>query len=278
MFNFTEASRLKITAYTVDNVPMIQKGDDLASIVAGRTTLEDNDIVVFASTIVSKAEGRRYLLEDITPMAHAEELAALNAEDPQFIQYVLNNSTRVLRKHPLLVQTVLGSVCINAGLDRPNTESGYILLLPKDPDASARQLRDRVFELTKKTVAVIITDTNGRSFRDGQIGVTVGCAGIAALHDKRGDVDLFGHELKITIQAIADEVAACANMLMGESDEGTPIAVIRGYDYLKDDRGIKHTFRPDREDFVKQALLEKLVRDEKPVIEKAKPGKARSSS
>lgn len=247
---------MKITAYTVDNVPMIQKGDDLAAIVAERTKLEDNDIVVFASTIVSKAEGRRYLLEDITPTPQAEELAVLNAEDPRFIQYVLNNSTRVLRKHPLLVQTVLGSVCINAGIDRSNTESGYILLLPKDSDATARKLRDRISELTHKTVAVIITDTNGRSFRDGQIGVAVGCAGIAALHDKRGDVDLFGHELKITIQGIVDEVAACANMLMGESNEGTPIAIIRGYDYLKDDRGIKPTFRPDREDFVKQALLE----------------------
>ncbi len=269
---------MKITAYTVDDVPMIQKGDDLAAIVAARARLEDDDIVVFASTIVSKAEGRRYLLEKITPTPRAEELAALNAEDPHFIQYVLDNSTKVLRKHPLLVQTVLGNVCINAGIDRSNTESGYILLLPEDPDASARKLRDRIFEITGKKVAVIITDTNGRSFRDGQIGVTVGCAGIMALHDKRGDVDLFGHELKITIQAIADEVAACANMLMGESNEGTPIAVIKGYQYLKDDRGIKPTFRADREDFVKQALLEKLANDEKSALGMARPRKAKSSS
>jgi coenzyme F420-0:L-glutamate ligase/coenzyme F420-1:gamma-L-glutamate ligase len=253
---------LRITAFTVDKVPMIQKGDDLAAIVAERTKLEDGDIVVFASTIVSKAEGRRYLLNDITPTPKAEELAILNAEDPHFIQYVLDNSTKILRKHPLLVQTVLGNVCINAGIDRSNTESGYILLLPKDPDASAIKLRDRIIALTGKKVAVIITDTNGRSFRDGQIGVTVGCAGISALHDKRGDVDLFGHELKITIQAIVDEVAACANMLMGESNEGTPIAVIKGYEYLKDDRGIKVTYRPDKEDFVKEALLEKMERDE----------------
>ncbi len=268
---------MKITAYTVDDVPMIQRGDDLAAMVAGRTKLENGDIVVFASTIVSKAEGRRYVLDDIAPTPRAEELAALNAEDPHFIQYVLDNSTKVLRKHPLLVQTVLGNVCINAGIDRSNTESGYILLLPEDPDASARKLRDRMLEITGKKVAIIITDTNGRSFRDGQIGVTVGCAGIAALHDKRGDVDLFGHELKITIQAIADEVAACANMLMGESNEGTPIAVIKGYEYLKDDGGIKATFRADREDFVKQALLEKIAREEKPVADRAKAGRARSS-
>lgn len=262
---------MKITAFTVDNIPMIQKGDDLAAITAERTGLEEGDIVVFASTIVSKAEGRRYLLNNIMPMPEAEELAVLNAEDPHFIQYVLDNSTRILRKHPLLVQTVLGNVCINAGIDRSNTESGYILLLPKDPDASARKLRDRIFELTGKTVSVVITDTNGRSFREGQIGVTVGCAGIAALHDKRGDVDLFGHELKITIQGIVDEVAACANMLMGESNEGTPIAVIRGYVYLADDNGIKITYRKDNEDFVKQALLEKIQREGQAAQLKDKP-------
>ena len=157
---------------------------------------------------------------------------------------MLDNSTRVLIKHPLLVQTVYGNVCINAGIDRSNTESGYILLLPEDSDRSARQIRDRIFKLSGKTVAVIITDTNGRSFRDGQIGVAVGCAGIAALHDRRGDVDLFGHELKITIQGITDEVAACANMLMGEANEGTPIAVIRGYPHLKMTRALKSRSGP----------------------------------
>ncbi|WP_424356874.1 coenzyme F420-0:L-glutamate ligase [Methanocella sp. MCL-LM] len=262
---------MKISAFTVDDVPMIQKGDDLAKIVADRVTLENEDIVVFASTIVSKAEGRRFLLEDIEPTAEARELAVLNKEDPKFIQYVLDTSTRVLIKHPLLVQTVFGNVCINAGIDRSNTESGYILLLPLDSDRSAREIRDRLKELTGKTVAVIITDTNGRSFREGQIGVAVGCAGIAALHDRRGDVDLFGHELKITIQAITDEVAACANMIMGEADEGTPIAIIRGYKYIKDDRGIKVSYRSDDTDLVRQALAEKIEKEaSKTATEKAK--------
>ena len=252
---------MKINAFTVDDVPMIQKADDLAKIVADRVRLEDNDIVVFASTIVSKAEGRRFLLGDIEPTAEAVELAELNKEDPKFIQYVLDNSTRVLIKHPLLVQTVFGNVCINAGIDRSNTESGYILLLPEDSDRSAREIRNRLKALTGKTVAVIITDTNGRSFREGQIGVAVGCAGIAALHDRRGDVDLFGHELKITIQGITDEVAACANMIMGEANEGTPIAIIRGYRYIKDDRGIKVSYRSDETDLVRQALAEKIERD-----------------
>lgn len=252
---------MKITAFTVDDVPMIQPGDDLAKIVVERVRLDEGDVVVFASTIVSKAEGRRYPLDAARPTQLAEELAALNKEDPKFIQYVLDNSTRILIKHPLLVQTVYGNVCINAGIDRSNTESGYILLLPEDSDRSARRIRDDIFRLSGKKVAVIITDTNGRSFREGQIGVAIGCAGIAALHDRRGDVDLFGHELKITIQAIADEVAACANMLMGEADEGTPIAIIRGYPYLQDDRGAKASFRTDDTDLVKQALIEKIDRD-----------------
>ena len=270
---------MKINAYTVDDVPMIQNGDDLAAIVAGRAKLEDDDIVVFASTIVSKAEGRRYLLNDISPTARAEELAILNKEDPHFIQYVLDNSTKVLWKHPLLVETVQRNVCINAGIDRSNTETGYILLLPKDSDASARRIRDRILELTGKRVAVIITDTNGRSFREGQIGVAVGCCGISAVHDKRGDVDLFGHELKITIQGIVDEVAACANMIMGESNEGTPIAVIRGYEYLKDDLGIAVTYRKDREDFVKQALLDKVAQPESsPAVGKKKADRVKSAS
>lgn len=261
---------MKIEAFTVDGVPMIQKGDDLAAIVAERTKLQDNDIVVFASTIVSKAEGERFLLENITPTKEAERLAALNKEDPKFIQFVLDNSRKVLMSHPLLVQTMQGNVCINAGIDRSNTESGYILILPKDSDLSARKLRDRIFEITRKKVAVIITDTNGRSFRVGQIGVAVGCAGIAALYDRRGDVDLFGHELKITIQAITDEVAACANMIMGEAAEGTPIAVVRGFTYLKNDDGIKVSFRTDEEDYVQQALLTQVKSEKhqapKPVI------------
>ena len=176
---------------------------------------------------------------------------------------MLNNSTKILMKHPLLVQTVYGNICINAGIDRSNTETGYILLLPEDSDTTARKLRDRFKELTGKKVAVIITDTNGRSFRDGQMGVAVGCAGIAAMHDRRGDVDLYGHELKITIQGITDEVAACANMIMGEANEGTPVAIIRGYKYLENDDGIKVAFRPDETDYVKKALLEMLEREEK---------------
>jgi coenzyme F420-0:L-glutamate ligase/coenzyme F420-1:gamma-L-glutamate ligase len=254
---------MRISAFTVDNVPMIQKGDDLAKIVFERASLEDGDIVVFASTIVSKAEGNRHLLNDIVPSRKAIEIAELNNEDAKFIQFVLDNSTRVLMKHPLLVQTKWGNVCINAGIDRSNTESGYILLLPENSDRSALKLRDRLKELSGKKVAVIITDTNGRSFRNGQIGVAVGCAGIAGLRDRRGDKDLFGHELKITIQAITDEVAACANMIMGEADEGTPIAIIRGYKYLEDDNGIRPSFRTDDEDIVKKALLEKIENDEK---------------
>ena len=265
---------MKISAFTVSGIPMIQEGDDLAAIVTGLTGIEDDDIVVFAHTVVSKAEGRRYHLSDIKPTPLAEELARLNKEDPRFIQHVLNNSTRVLLKHPLLVETVWGNVCINAGTDRSNTESDYILSLPEDPDRSAGILRDRIFKLTGKKVAVIITDTNGRSFRDGQIGVAVGCAGIAALRDRRGDVDLFGHELKITIQAITDEVAACANMLMGEANEGTPVAIIRGYQYLKDDRGIRVSFRTDDTDLVKQALIEQIERQEKTgAVANTAPGK-----
>ncbi len=269
---------MKITAFTVDDVPMIQRGDDLAKIAADRARLEEGDIVVFASTIVSKAEGRRYLLDTAKPTPLAEELAILNKEDPKFIQFVLDNSTRVLIKHPLLVQTTQGNVCINAGIDRSNTESGYILLLPEDSDRSARMIRDRIKKLSGKTVAVIITDTNGRSFREGQIGVAVGCAGIAGLRDRRGDVDLFGHELKITIQAITDEVAACANMLMGEADEGTPIAVIRGYPYLQNDKGIKVSFRTDDTDLVKQALIEKIDRENTAGNKVVKKKKVKSSN
>ena len=254
---------MKISAFTVDGIPMIQKDDDLAAIIAAHTDIQDHDIVVIASTIVAKAEARRHLLSEVTPTPKAEELALLNNEDPRFIQFVLNNSTKILMKHPLLVQTVYGNICINAGIDRSNTETGYILLLPEDSDTTARKLRDRFKELTGKKVAVIITDTNGRSFRDGQMGVAIGCAGIAAMHDRRGDVDLYGHELKITIQGITDEVAACANMIMGEANEGTPVAIVRGYKYLENDDGIKVAFRPDETDYVKKALIEMMEREEK---------------
>jgi coenzyme F420-0:L-glutamate ligase len=167
-------------------------------------------------------KGHRYLLEAIKPTAEAEELAILNKEDPKFIQFVLDNSTRVLMKHPLLVQTVQGNVCINAGIDRSNTESGYILLLPEDSDRSARKIRDRIKKLAGKKVAVIITDTNGRSFREGQIGVAVGCAGIAAAGGARRLRRHCGIQGGLVGCAASRGVSASATRIRGSSSPRNP--------------------------------------------------------
>lgn len=251
-----QAQTLKLEAFTVDNIPLIKKGDDLAAMICENAKIRDNDIVVIASTIVSKSEGRTFTLDDIIPSQRALNIACKNGEDPRFIQAVLDRSKEVLVESPiLLVETLNGHVCIKAGIDDSNVEDGVLLELPADPDASAKLIVEGILKITSKRVSVIITDTNGRAFKIGQTGVSVGLSNIAPIKNWCGEKDLFGKVLEITEEGVADEIAGMANLLMGEGNGGNPIVVIRGLEmYLDSDVTIKETYRPDDMDVIRKGL------------------------
>jgi coenzyme F420-0:L-glutamate ligase / coenzyme F420-1:gamma-L-glutamate ligase len=243
--------RLRIEAFTVNHIPLVRAGDDITDFLRD-LDLCDGDIVVIASTIISKAEGLIRRLESITPSERAVRIAAGLNEDPRFIEAVLGQSVEILIEEPfLLVESKFGQVCVNAGLDRSNVEEGFVLLLPDDPSQSAKQIRARIFERYGKNVAVIITDTCGRSFREGQTGVGIGFAGIAPMKDWRGTRDLVGKVLEITNEGVGDEIAGLANLMMGEGAGGVPIVIVRGITY--EDRACQ-VFRSKETDVIRKAI------------------------
>lgn len=242
---------LRAEAFVVKGIPTIEKGDDLGKIISELAQLEDGDIIVVASTVVAKSEGRVLRLDDIKPGDDAKRIARMNDEDARFVQVVLNESEEVLIESPfMLTQTHTGHICVNAGIDRSNIQEGFVLLLPEDPDGSAKKIRDAM----GKHVAVIIADTCGRPFRIGQTGIAIGCAGIASTKDWRGEKDLFGRELKVTNEAIIDELAGFANLLMGEASGRTPVVILRGVRWGESENGIRSIYRPEAEDLIKKAL------------------------
>jgi coenzyme F420-0:L-glutamate ligase/coenzyme F420-1:gamma-L-glutamate ligase len=235
--------------YLIAGLPIIKRGDDIASLVKSLFDLQDGDVLCLASTIVAKSEGRFRNLEDYHPDGRAEAVARNTGKDPRFVQAVLDESADVLLDKPfLLVRTRFGHVGVNAGIDQSNVGSDRILLLPEDPAESAKRLRARL----GKDCAVIITDTCGRPFRSGVAGVAIGWAGIAAQCDWRGMRDMHGKVLEITQEAIVDEIAAMANLLMGEAGDGTPAVVFRGLKYPRSGEG--SVFMPEEKDVIRPHL------------------------
>ena len=214
----------------VIGLPEIAPGDDLGALLSEHAELRDADIVVVAQKVVSKAEGRLRDMREIKPGDQALDLARRNGSDPRQVQAVLDESVRLVRTERVIIaETRHGFVCANAGVDHSNVPGGEILcLLPVDPDASAAALRDRLHALTGRKVAVIISDTFGRAWRIGIQNVALGVAGMPAVVDYRGRDDDFGRTLVGTVVAIADELAAAAELAMGKTDR-VPAVVIRGY-------------------------------------------------
>ncbi len=247
---------MKFEAITVENIPLIHTGDDLPSIICKNLELQDRDIVIIASTVVAKAEGEIFRLEDITPGKMAFEIAARNGKDASFIQAVLSRSREVLVEKPfMLVTTLAGHTCVNAGVDESNIEDGFLLYPPENPDASASRLGQELEKLSKKKLSVIITDTNGRAFKIGQTGAAIGIYKIKPVKHWIGEKDLFGKVLEVTEEAVADELAGAANLLMGEGAGGTPVVVIRGFDYYcEEETCIKEMYRPEELDIIKKGL------------------------
>jgi coenzyme F420-0:L-glutamate ligase/coenzyme F420-1:gamma-L-glutamate ligase len=237
-----------VSMFLVRGLPVIEEGDNLAQLIESRFDLQDGDVLCIASTVVAKSEGRLRDLEDYEPSPRAVEISRALGKDSRFVQAVLEESADVLLDRPfLLVVTRFGHICVNAGIDQSNVGENRLLLLPKNPSASAKSIRERL----RRNCAVIITDTCGRPFRCGVAGIAVGWSGIAALRDWRGKTDIHGRMLEITLEAVVDEIAGAANLLMGEAGEGTPAAVLRGLSY-SGSGGI--LFRPQSQDVIRRHL------------------------
>ncbi|MEM2325426.1 MAG: coenzyme F420-0:L-glutamate ligase [Archaeoglobaceae archaeon] len=238
----------------VKGLPIIKKGDDIAKMIAEKIELRDEDIVVVCSTVVSKSEGRVRRLSDYNPGLLAIELSTKVGKPAEFIQAVIEESEEILLKEPfLLVKAKYGNICVNAGIDASNIEKGSILLPPTNPDESAERIRKRLQEITGKRVGVIVTDTNGRCFRKGVVGIAMGIAGIYAMRDWRGKSDLYGNVLEVTVECIADEIAAFANLIMGEAGDGIPAVVVRGLKILGNG-SVREIYRNEEEDVIRRCL------------------------
>jgi coenzyme F420-0:L-glutamate ligase/coenzyme F420-1:gamma-L-glutamate ligase len=234
----------------VAGIPEVSAGDDLAALLAGAASLEDGDVVVVAQKAVSKAEGRVVRLADVEPGARARELAGDDA-DPRHVEAILQEAVRIVRaRGPLVIaETRHGFVCASAGVDASNAPAeGTLVLLPLDPDASAARLRDRLRELTGKTVGVLVTDSFGRPWRQGTTDVAIGAAGLPVLLDLRGERDTRGYELRSTQIAVADEIAGAAELVLGKA-RGVPAAIVRGLELEGDGRAAELVMPAERDLF-----------------------------
>jgi coenzyme F420-0:L-glutamate ligase / coenzyme F420-1:gamma-L-glutamate ligase len=255
------AQAAAVSVLALPGIPLIAAGDDLSAVIvaaldAAAIRLQDGDVVCVAQKIVSKAEGRLVKLSTVTAGPEAVALARETDKDPRLVQLVLDESTEVVRKKPgvLIVRHRLGLVGAHAGIDQSNIEHGegiegeFALLLPEDPDASARSLRDALERVSGRRLGVVITDSSNRPWRLGTIGAAIGCSGIRALDDRRGGTDLFGRELKVTLINRADSLATMATLVMGETTERTPVALVRGLPPDDVDEPARGMIRPLEED------------------------------
>jgi len=240
-------------------LPEIERGAHLGELLAralrdANLELERGDVLVIAQKIVSKAEGRRVALADVVPGARAKDLAGVVDKDPRLVELMLRESREVLRmrRGALIVEHRLGFVMANAGIDRSNVPSVHgedtVLLLPEDPDASARGLRDELMHAFGVEVGVVINDSFGRAWRNGVAGVAIGVAGLPALVDMRATRDREGRPLQVTLVAAADEIAAAASLLMGQADESVPAVLARGFPYALRESTVQELIRPRAED------------------------------
>jgi len=236
-------------------IPIVTPGMDLAALIQQATlaapcTLQAGDILVVTQKVVSKAEGHLILLKDITPSPLAKNFAQQWGKDPRHVEVVLQQSRRIVKmdRGVLITETHHGFICANAGVDQSNIEGAEVVaVLPPDPDASARAIRQALRERLGFDVAVIISDTFGRPWRHGLVNIAIGLSGIEAIKDYTGQLDAQGYELRVTALAIAGELAAAAELVMNKLDN-VPVAVIRGYEYPRGEGGLAQLVRTAERD------------------------------
>lgn len=256
----------------IEGIPLIQPGDDLAEIIlsalqASRITLQNNDILVLAQKIVSKAEGRQVNISMVDPSIKAVVYAVEAEKDPRLVELILRESREVLRVRPglMIVEHRLGFICANAGIDHSNVSpphneenesramgenpsDEWVLLLPENPDASAADLLQKIETETGVRLGIMIIDSHGRAWRNGTVGITIGISGVPGVVDKRGELDLLGYELQATEIGAADELAAAASLMMGQAAEGTPVVHVRGFPYPLREAGLDELLRSKEKD------------------------------
>jgi len=253
------------TATALEHFPLIESGDDIVKIIIETVRkdgleLEDGDVIAIAQKILSKAEERVIRLKDVVPSKRAEEVAKITGKGPKFVELVLRETKRIVKasREILLVEDKRGLICINAGIDKSNVEGrGNFALLPEDPDKSAEKCRMKIKKLTGKNVAVIICDTYSRPFRRGQVNFAIGVAGIRPFKDYRGKKDLFDQTLKVKNVAVIDEIAAAAELLMGQAKETMPVVIFKGLRDIVDfcDKcSINELYISNEEDLFRNAL------------------------
>ena len=250
-----------LTLTPLQYVPLIRHGDNLADIIVkalqeNAIVLAENDILVIAQKIVSKAEGRAVNLTQVSPSPRAFQLAKETEKDSRLVELILQESNEVIRTRigTIIVEHKLGFVCANAGIDHSNVAGAgnateeWVLLLPAEPDRSAQRIRQQIESQTGKRIGILIIDSHGRAWRNGTVGIAIGIAGLPGLQDLRGEPDLFGFTLRITQVGVADELAAAASLIMGQASEGTPVVHVRGFPYPPREGSLQELLRPKEQD------------------------------
>ena len=247
----------KIEVFPVTGLPVIKEGDDLALLVCQvaekqGTPIQNGDVIVVTHVVVSRAEGNIVDLETVTPSDFAKTVANTTGKDPRLVEVILRESKSIVRMSngKLITETKQGIVCANSGIDQSNVPGNTVVApLPENSDRSAQRIRQKIRELTTMDVAVIVSDTHGRPLRQGEINIALGTSGFEPLRDRRGEKDLFGYTIRIKRTAIADELASAAELVIGQTNEGIPVAIIRGYLYPKSETAnAKKMIRPPEED------------------------------
>jgi coenzyme F420-0:L-glutamate ligase/coenzyme F420-1:gamma-L-glutamate ligase len=238
----------------VAGMPEVRPGDDLADLILEALRgqgldIEDGDVLVVTQKIVSKAERRLVDLRTVEPSPHAQELAVRTGKDPRLLEVILRETRRIVRQERgvIICETKHGFVCANAGVDTSNVGGGVVSLLPEDPDRSAERIRAAVQEKAGISIAVIISDTFGRPWREGHTNVAIGLAGMSAMKDYVGQTDPHGYVLRVSTMAVADELAAAAELVM-EKLSRVPVAIVRGFEYRAAEGSARELIRPEERD------------------------------
>lgn len=256
-----QSQRNPLVITPIQGIPLISPGDDLSTIILGalaanQIELMGEDILVIAQKIISKAEGRLVNINTVVPSETAIQLSGVTGKDPRYIEMVLGESTEILRSRPglLIAQHRNGFVCANAGIDHSNVnavegnQEDWYLLLPEDADASAAQMQREIWKQTQKHIGIMITDSHGRAWRNGTVGISIGTCDVPELINRVGDHDMMGYELKATIIGAADQLAAAATLVMGEAEEGIPVVHVRGFPYPLRPSSVREVIRDKAKD------------------------------
>jgi coenzyme F420-0:L-glutamate ligase/coenzyme F420-1:gamma-L-glutamate ligase len=247
----------KIEVFPVTGLPIIKEGDDLALLICKSakkqgTPIQEGDVIVVTHVLVSRAEGAIVELKKVVPSKFAKTVAERTNKDPRIVEVILRNSKRIIRMQygKLITETKHGIICANSGVDQSNVPgNATVALLPEDANVSAQRIRKEIQKITGKDVAIIVSDTHGRPLRHGEINIAIGTSGFEPLRDRRGEKDLFGYTIRVKKTAIADELASAAELVIGQTNEGIPAAIIRGYAYPKCEKSnATKLARPPEED------------------------------